>query len=44
VFDEELERLVAERERLRDVGDERSLREARRLSEDMILSERFNPV
>ncbi len=44
VFDEELERLVAERGRLKDVGDERSFREARRRSEEMILNGWFNPV
>ena len=44
VFDEELERLLAERGRLKDAGDERTFREARRRSEAMIRNHWFNPV
>jgi malate synthase len=43
-FDEELSRLLAERERLREAGDERTLREARERSEAMIRRGWFNPV
>ena len=44
VFDEELERLLGERARLRDAGDESTFREARRQSEEMIHRGWFNPV
>jgi malate synthase len=44
VFDEELDRLLAERGTLRDVGDESTFREARRQSEDMIRRGWFDPV
>ena len=44
VFDEELARLLAERESLRDAGTESTFREARRLSEDMIHNGWFNPI
>ena len=44
IFDEELARLLVERGQLRDTGDERSFREARTNSEEMILSGVFNPV
>ena len=44
IFDEELARLLVERGQLRDTGDERSFREARTISEEMILSGVFNPV
>ncbi len=43
-FDDELERLLAERGRLRDAGDERTFREARGISEDMIRNGWFNPL
>ena len=43
-FDTELADLLAGRGQLRDAGDERSFREARDLSEAMILSGVFNPV
>ena len=44
VFDQELARLLGERGQLRDAGDERTFKEARVLSEAMILSGVFNPV
>jgi Zn-dependent membrane protease YugP len=44
VFDEELARLLAERDRLKDIGDEDSFREARRRSEEMIHNGWYNPV
>ncbi len=44
VFDEELTRLLDERTRLRDAGDETTFREARRQSEEMIVEGRFDPV
>jgi malate synthase len=44
LFDEELERLLDERDRLRDAGNAASFREARRISEDMIHRGWFNPV
>jgi malate synthase len=44
VFDEELARLLAERDQLKDIGDEGSFREARRLSEEMIHNGWYNPV
>ena len=43
-FDQELARLLAERERLRDGGDERTWRAAREQSETMIRRGWFNPV
>jgi len=43
-FDGELARLLAERERLRDVGDERTFRAAREQSEAMIRGSEFDPV
>lgn len=43
VFDEELERLVAELPRGRDLGTEATLRQARKISEDIIAAGRFDP-
>ncbi len=44
LFDEELARLIAELPQHRDAGTAETLREARRLSEDMIHRGWFNPV
>jgi malate synthase len=44
VFDQELERLLAERGSLKDAGDAVTFREARRISEDMIRNGWFNPL
>jgi malate synthase len=44
LFDRELERLLGERERLKDVGDERTFRAARERSETMIRRGWFDPV
>jgi malate synthase len=44
VFDEELEQLLEERATLKDLGDESTFREARRLSESMIQQGHFNPI
>jgi len=43
-FDQELKRLLAERETLRDIGDERSFRAAREQSETMITKGWFDPI
>ena len=43
-FDQELKRLLAERDRLREAGDEATLRAAREQSETMIRRGWFNPV
>jgi malate synthase len=44
IFDEELDRLLGERSRLRDAGTEETFRAARRASEDMIRNGWFNPA
>lgn len=44
LFDEELDRLIAELPRGRDAGDATTLREARERSESMILNGWFDPV
>jgi len=44
LFDEELERLLRESEKSSDGQREATLREARRISEEMIRREEFNPA
>ncbi len=44
LFDEELARLIGELGRGKDAGDERTLRRARELSEEMIRNSWFDPV
>jgi hypothetical protein len=43
VFDEELERLIGELPRGRDRGTAATLREARKISEEIVLTGRFDP-
>jgi len=44
LFDEELDRILRERASMKDVGSDETFREARRISEQMIVNEQFDPV
>ncbi len=44
LFDEELDRILRERASMKDVGTDETFRDARRISEQMIVNEQFNPM